>query len=370
MKPIHPPSRATQLLRWFLRDDLVEEVTGDLEEKFHATRKRSLMMARLNYWFQVINYIRPFAIRRSRSVHSNPTIMLRHNLIIAFRNFMRFKSSFFINLVGLSTGLACTFLIYMWVSDELSVDKFNKNDDRLFQAMEFRKRATGIWTAMSSPGPMADALVADIPEVEMAAQVTWPNPYVLSVGDHNFHVTGRYAAKDYFKMFSYPLLAGDSTTVISDKSSIAISDHLAIAMFNSLDCIGKTIEFNHGEQFRVNGVFRKMPDNASDQFDFVLPYEKYRDQNDWLASWGNTGILTMVLLKPGVDVDALNTKLADFIKMKTNNQIVYRTLFLKRYSENYLYGNYDDGVLTGGRITYVKLFSVVAIFILLIACIN
>jgi putative ABC transport system permease protein len=296
--------------------------------------------------------------------------MLRHNLTIAFRNFVRFKSSFVINLVGLSSGLACTFLIYLWVNDELSVDKFNTKDERLFRAMEFRKRATGIWTAMSSPGPMADALVADFPEVEMAAQVTWPNSYTVSVGDNDFLVKGRYAAKDYFKMFSYTLIAGDSTSVITDKSSIAISDELAMTLFNSANCLGKTVELNHGEQFQVNGVFKKMPANASEQFDFVLPFEKYRENNRWLESWGNTGILTMVMVRPGVDHEVLNTKLADFIKVKTNNEIVYRTLFLKRYSEDYLYGNYDNGVLTGGRIMYVKLFSVIAIFILLIACVN
>src|SRR3954463_6860716 len=98
--------------------------------------------------------------------------MFRHNILLALRNFGRYKSSFIINLIGLSTGLACTFLIYMWVTDELSVDKFSSNDDRLYRTMEFRKRATGIWTAVSSPGPMAEALAADIPEVEMAAQLT------------------------------------------------------------------------------------------------------------------------------------------------------------------------------------------------------
>ncbi len=366
-----PPRLAEKLLHRLLRPDLIEEVTGDLEEKFRAASTKSLLRARLNYWFQVFNYLRPFALRNSKSTKANPTIMLRHNIVIAFRNFTRFKSSFLINLTGLSTGLACTFLIYLWVSDELAVDKFNTKDDRLYRAMEFRKRATGIWTAISSPGPMADALVADIPEVEMAVQVTWPNSYTLTVGDNDLRVTGRYAAKDFFKIFSYRLLFGDSANVIVDKNSIAISDQLAMSLFNSTEnCVGKSIRLNHGEEFHVSGVFKKMPTNASEQFDFVLAYEKFRDENKWLESWGNTGVLTMVLLKPGVNLNALNAKLADFIKVKTNNEIVYRTLFLKKYSEDYLYGSYDNGVQAGGRITYVKLFSVIAIFILLIACVN
>src|SRR6187431_2298553 len=108
--------------------------------------------------------------------------MLRHNLLIIYRNFMRFKSSFFINLIGLSTGLACVLLIYLWVTDELSVDKFNDKDDRLFRAMEHRVKADGIWTSPNTSGPTADALVEDMPEVETAVATTWPQSYLLTVG--------------------------------------------------------------------------------------------------------------------------------------------------------------------------------------------
>ncbi|MEI9920926.1 MAG: ABC transporter permease [Bacteroidota bacterium] len=298
--------------------------------------------------------------------------MLRHNILLALRNFARYKSSFIINLIGLSTGLACTFLIYMWVTDELSVDKYSSNDDRLYCTMEFRKRATGIWTALSSPGPMAEALVTDIPEVEMAAQMTWPREMTVSVGENNFTSTGRYCAKDFFKIFGTKMLAGDPNTVITDKSSVAISDKLAVTLFGSTEnSIGKTILLQHESEFKVTGVFQSLPINATGQFDFVLPYQTFLDKNDWLASWGNTGLMTIVLLKPGVDLQKLNAKLADFIKVKTNNDITYRTLFLKKFSDLYLYGQYDnDGVLAGGRITYVKLFSIIAVFILIIACIN
>jgi putative ABC transport system permease protein len=298
--------------------------------------------------------------------------MFRHNLLLALRNFGRYKSSFIINLIGLSTGLACTFLIYMWVTDELTVDKFSSNDERLFRAMEFRKRATGIWTAESSPGPMADALVTDIPEVEMAAQMTWPNTFTVSVDEKNFTARGRYCAKDFFRIFSTKMLAGDPNTVIADKSSVAISDKLAVTLFGSVEhSVGKTILLQHETEFKVTGVFQSVPINATEQFDFVLPYEKFRSENDWLASWGNTGLMTIVLLKPGVDIQALNAKVADFIKVKTNNEITHRTLFLKKYSDGYLYGQYNnEGILTGGRITYVKLFSIIAVFILIIACIN
>jgi len=159
-----PPRLAKKLLTWFLRDELAEEVHGDLEEKFYSmVEKESLYQAKLNYWFQVIHYLRPFAFRKSKSTNTNYTIMIRHNFILTYRNFKRYKSSFLINLVGLSTGLACTFLIYLWVSDELSVDKFNDKDNRLYRAMEHRVRAeNGIWTSPTTPGPLAEALADDV----------------------------------------------------------------------------------------------------------------------------------------------------------------------------------------------------------------
>ena len=368
-----PPKPAKKLLDWFLRHDLAEEVHGDLDEKFYSmVEKKSLFRAKLNYWFQVLHYLRPFAIRKSKSTNSNYTIMIRHNFILTYRNFKRYKSSFFINLIGLSTGLACTFLIYLWVSDELNVDQFNDKDSRLYRAMEHRVRAeNGIWTSPTTPGPLAEALASDMPEVEYAITATWPQPYTLSLNDKNVTALGRFAGKDFFNMFSYELIAGNANQVLTDKNAVVISDVLARKLFNTTEnLIGKAIDYQHESQLQISGIFKSMPVNASDQFEFVGSFEKYKEGQDWLLSWGNTGTQTLVLVKPGVNIDHFNAKIADFIKVKTKNEIAYRTLFLKGYSENYLYGKYENGLQVGGRITYVKLFSIIAIFILIIACIN
>jgi putative ABC transport system permease protein len=297
--------------------------------------------------------------------------MLKHNLLVIYRNFKRFKSAFFINLIGLSTGLASVLLIYLWVNDELSVDKFNEKESRLFRAMEHRVRATGIWTSPTTPGPLADALVEDMPEVELACTTSRPQSYILSIGDKNLSITGRFAGKDFFRMLSYELIQGNEGQVLNDINNIVISDELARKLFNTTEnVVGKTIEFEHKTQFQIAGIFKHMPLNASEQFEFVISFEKYKEGQDWLKYWGNTGSFTLVLLKPSASVQAFNAKIADYIKVKTNNEITYRTLFLKGFSENYLYGKYEDGKLVGGRITYVKLFSIIAFFILIIACIN
>ncbi|HEY5824198.1 MAG TPA: ABC transporter permease, partial [Cyclobacteriaceae bacterium] len=297
--------------------------------------------------------------------------MLRHNLLLIYRNFKRFKSSFFINLIGLSTGLACVLLIYLWVTDELSVDKFNDKDDRLFRAMEHRVKADGIWTSPNTSGPTADALLEDMPEVEAAITTTWPQSYLLSVGDKSLSVNGRYAGADFFKMFSYELIQGNADKVLLDKTSVVISDVLAKKLFNTTEnCIGKTIEFQHQFTVQVSGVFKAVAGNASEQFEFVIPFEKFKEGRDFAKSWGSTSFLTLVQLKPGTEIKEFNEKIADLVKVKTEGKTIHRTLFLTKFSDQYLYGKYENGVLVGGRITYVKLFSLIAVFILLIACIN
>ncbi|HEY9045364.1 MAG TPA: ABC transporter permease, partial [Ohtaekwangia sp.] len=275
------------------------------------------------------------------------------------------------NLIGLSTGLACVLLIYLWVNDEVSVDKFNEKDDRLYRAMEHRVRANGIWTSRTTSGPLAESLMADMPEVEYATPVTQGQSSLLTIGEKNITADGRCAGKDFFKMFSYPLLEGTPENVLADKNSVVISDILARKLFGTTEgLVGKMIEFQHETSYQVSGVFKGMPVNATEQFEYVLSFEKFQETRDWLKSWGNTGTLTWVLLKPGIDVNAFNAKIADYVKVKSENQITHRTLFLKRYSESYLYDKYENGVLVGGRITYVKMFSIIAVFILVIACIN
>jgi ABC-type antimicrobial peptide transport system permease subunit len=288
--------------------------------------------------------------------------MLRHNLLLIYRNFKKFKSTFFINLIGLSTGLACTLLIYLWVKDELSVDKFLEKDSQLFQVQEHRVKSNGIWTSPTTSGPLAETLASEMPEVEYSASVTRPDRITLSVDDTNLKTLGRSAGKNYFKIFSYTLIDGNRDNVLTDKNSIVISDALAIRLFNTTEnLIGKTIELDNESKLFVTGIFKKMPLNASDQFDFVLSFEKFKEGRNFL---------TYILLKQGTDVTAFDQKIKDLVKVKTDNNVTHRTLFTKQYSENYLYGKYENGVLTGGRITYVKLFSIIAIFILVIACIN
>lgn len=203
MKP-SPPKKALQFLRWFCREDYVEEIEGDLTEIFEKQCETSPRWARMKFTWSVIRYFRPEFIKAFRSINPvNPFIMIRHNLLIAYRNFLRYKSSFFINLIGLSSGLACALLIFLWVNDELHVDQFHENRDRLYQVRENVDQGTGLITRTSTSGPMAEALATEFPEVEYAVTTTQDRmpTNVVSAESKDFKAVCLYASRDFFRLF-------------------------------------------------------------------------------------------------------------------------------------------------------------------------
>lgn len=306
--------------------------------------------------------------------------MFKHNLLITFRNFRRFKSSFFINLIGLSTGLACTLLIYLWVNDELRFDKFHEKGDRIYQVMENKEIEGTIKTTGQTQDFLARILAEEMPEIELATVVTPPNffpSFTLLVAEKQVKGVGKFVDKDFLNIFSYPLISGNDNTALTNINDIVISESLAQSLFKTVDnCVGKSVEWQIMDLKKlvtIKGVFKDLPDNSSEKFDFLLTFDAFKDLMGIKGTdmnWNNSApFLTYVLVKAKSDIGRLNSKVADFLKLKSKID-QHRTLFLKQYADNYLYGNYKNGIETGGRIEYVNLFSIIAIFILLIACIN
>jgi ABC-type antimicrobial peptide transport system permease subunit len=235
--------------------------------------------------------------------------------------------------------------------------------------MEHQQYAEEIMTTWSTPGILAETIAQEYPEIEYAATTTWIGDYTLSVEDHIVQAEGYHVGTDYFNIFSYNMIHGDEDLVLRDKNSIVISEELAIKLYETTDdIIGKSVVLQHDETYLISGVFAGTPRTSSFQFDFVMSFEKYKDNNEWVLNWGNHGPSTYVILKENYNLDALNDKIADFIKTKEEESQI--TLFLKQYSTQYLYGSFQNGVPSGGRIEYVRLFSIIAVFILVIACIN
>ncbi|CAG5005479.1 hypothetical protein DYBT9275_03589 [Dyadobacter sp. CECT 9275] len=302
--------------------------------------------------------------------------MIKNYFKIAWRNLLKERQFTLLNLIGLSTGLACTLLIYLWVMDELHVDKYNEKDMQLYQIMANHKSEDGIKTINHTAGLLANALRAEMPEVEQAVTVvpaSWfGNKGVVSVGDTRIKAGGQFISKDYFNVFTCPVVAGDKQTLFRDNRSIAISNELAFKLFHTADnVIGKTIAWDHGAfsgAYNIGAVFEKNPANAVEQFDLLFNFDLFVEKRPGMKEWGNSDPSTFVILKKETSVERFNDKIKNYLRSKNKESDV--ELLAIKYSDKYLHGQFENGVQAGCRITYVRLFSIMALFILTIACIN
>ncbi len=372
MKKTGPPKFADKLLGQLCKEELLEEILGDLQQYYNELEGIQQWKKDLFYWFHALNFLRPFALRKSKQESLNHYTMFRHNLKISYRSFKRYKTTFFINLVGLTTGLTCALLIYLWVFDELQVDKFHEKDAHLYLLLENKKQANDLRTMTYTSGLMAQSLAEERTEVSRAVTVREDEESAtLAYKDNSIRANGKYVDRDFFHVFTFPLTYGAKNTVLADKNAIVISESLAISLFSSVEkALDQTIEFQKDKQFLITGIFEDVPDNSTLKFDYLLSYEKYLDENEWALRWGNEPADVYVVLKPGTDVNQFNESIADYVKVKTNNGITDRMPFLVPFSKHYLFGNYENGKQVGGRIQYVRLFSIIAVFILVIASIN
>ncbi len=312
--------------------------------------------------------------------------MIKHNLLLFFRNIKKYKVTFFINLIGLSTGLASVILIYLWVNDELKINAFHENDSHIYQVMQNLPEGDDIDTIIETPGLLARSLKSDIPEIKYASNVIAPNWFenekgIISHEDTYFKARGQFVEKDYLKIFSWEIIQGDKNTVLTDKNTVLLSEAFAKKLFpDTTDIIGKTIDWvqeSSSGKYVVNGVFKDVSNNSTAQFDVLFNYESILEANaSNFKKWSNSNPETFVLLQEGSNIKQVNAKIKNYRREKyqslrgTKYLHYIGTLFLQKYSDRYLYNVYENGVQTGGRIEYIFLFSIIAIFLLVIACIN
>ncbi|MBB6612809.1 ABC transporter permease [Pontibacter sp. Tf4] len=300
--------------------------------------------------------------------------MIKNYFKMAYRNLLRHKVFSLINISGLALGMTCSILILLWVRDELSFDRFHQDTDNLYRLMELQSYpGADNLTTDATPGPLAEALEKDFPEIKHAVRSsTWEWKKLLTYQDKILKVDGRYTDPAFFEMFSFPLLHGDARQVLVNPNSIVISEKVAIQFFGSAEeAMGKIFKVDNRDSYKVTGVMQDAPKNSSMQFDWVLPLGDLINHPDghWLKRWDNNGIRTFVQLQPGTDLVAFNEKIKNHITKYSKDDDT--ELFLQPVSEMYLYGKFNGTkVAGGGRIETVRLFSVVAVFILAIACIN
>lgn len=304
--------------------------------------------------------------------------MFRHFITLSLRNFTRNRTTFLINLLGLSSGLTCVLLIYLWVNDERSIDHFHATDEQLYQVMNNLELPFDILTLESTPYQMASSLEQEMPEVEAAVAIndffTWRHKEgVISHAKTKVEVKGLYSTSSFFEVFPFKILIGQPEELLQRKDEIIISKSLKDRIFPDLsNPIGEIIDFDHSTyngKFKVAGVMEGPPADATWQFDFILHFDALLEQDPGAKQWTTNAAKTFLLLREDTKLAEFNAKIANYINDRNQFSNAF-TPFLQKFSDKYLYGNYISGIQSGGRIEYVKLFSLIAIIILLIACIN
>ncbi|HEX3168017.1 MAG TPA: ABC transporter permease, partial [Chitinophagaceae bacterium] len=295
--------------------------------------------------------------------------MFQNYFKTAFRNLWKNKSYGFLNVFGLAIGITCAGLIFLWVEDEMSYDHHNKKIDQLYKVLENQPYEGKTYTFSATPGLLAKGMKDEIPGIKNACRVTWDQYTLFSLGEKAIFERGCYVDSSIFDIFTLPLLAGHKENVFKQLHSLVISEKMAEKFFGKQkDILGKTLKVDNKDEYTISGVFKDIPQNSSVKFDWLSPFKIYNDRNNWLNYWDNNGILTFVELEKSTDPATVNMKLYGYLKAK-DTTIVARP-FLFGMNEWRLYSKFEEGKRAGGRIQYVRMFSIIAWIILLIACIN
>lgn len=304
--------------------------------------------------------------------------MLRNYFTLAFRHFWKQKMFTFVNVFGLALGIACSILIALWVQDELRYDRFHADGDRIYQVMANMQQGDKIATWTSTPQPLQPLLDTQFPEVEATAILKTASLHALfEVDEQHFQEAGYFASPSLFTMFSFPFVQGEAATALEDINSIVISEAMAQRLYGpdwvQQNLVGKMLTIDGSspeeETLKIGGIFQDTPSHSTLRFDFIRPFTRHiQDQGE--LNWRDHSYSNFVKLHAGTDPVAFERKIKDVIMENDPGIVLGVTLLLHPYEKLYLYSNFENGKNTGGRITFVRIFSVVAILILLIACIN
>jgi ABC-type antimicrobial peptide transport system permease subunit len=295
--------------------------------------------------------------------------MLNNYFKISFRNLLRNKAFSLINIAGLAIGMSSAVLILLWIQNEVSYDQFHEKQDRIYEAWNRAEFSGKLQCWNTTPKVLARTLEQDLPEVEQAVRVNWANSYLFSIGDKRLTVQGNVVDSNFLQVFSFPLVEGNAQSALLDMHSIVLTEKLAKKLFGEEDPMGKTIKLDNTDNFTVTGVAKDLPNNTRFNFEYLLPwsYLRYIGQDD--ANWGNNSTRTYVLLKPNATLASVAPKM-QVLKQRYDKEEPNWQMFLYPISKWRLYSRFDEGVEDGGRIEFVRMFGLIAVFILLIACIN
>ncbi|HLF36120.1 MAG TPA: permease prefix domain 2-containing transporter, partial [Cyclobacteriaceae bacterium] len=371
-----PPKYAQRFLRWFIRDEITEEVQGDLEENFYLTLKnKSLYRANLNYWFQVLNYLRPFAIRKSTTIYFNHSAMFQSYFKIGWRNILRNKGYSAINIGGLALGMAVAMLIGLWVLDELSFNKYHRNYGSIARLYRRESSRGEIYVNPVQPTGLGTLLKADysshFKQVVLVRSRT--EDRVIASGDKKFTQSGYFMQDGGPEMFSLRMKYG-TLDGLKEMNSILLSETLSRKLFGDMNPVNQVVSMDARIELKVTGVYKDLPKNSEfSEAAYFAPIELFLYGWADLNVWNNYNMFIYAQINPNEsfeEISALirNVMLPHIDDEKRNTK---PELFLLPMRKWHLDSRFENGVqVTSEKMKVVRLFGIIAVFVLLLACIN
>lgn len=296
--------------------------------------------------------------------------MIKNYLKVAWRNLRRDTGFSFINISGLAIGMGAAILIMLWIKFEVSFDREYAKSDRIYQMYNRDTFSGEKWAWDNTPKVMGPVLKKDYPEVEQSVRVS-PSGFLLTVGEKKLNESGYFVDANFFEVFDFPMLQGDAAKALDGTYKMVVTREFAKKMFDTEDAVGKTIKVDSADIFTITAVLDDMPDNSRFKTNYFIPWT-YMKKLGWDDQyWGNNSVQTYALFRENASPKSFNDKVRTITIDHTKDGEKSTTeVFSYPLNRTYLYGKSENGKLVDGRIVTVRMFAIIAVFILLIACIN
>ncbi|MEP2771064.1 MAG: ABC transporter permease [Fulvivirga sp.] len=299
--------------------------------------------------------------------------MVKNYILVTIRNLFKNSIYSFINIAGLAIGITCSILIFLWVEDETSYDEFLPKNDRLYQVWANASFDGKINSWRSVPLPTYEAIKTQDANIVNSSVLGWGSTHLLRYEDNRMNKQGYFASKEFLEMFQFPLIAGSAETVLDDPYSIVITEKLAKVLFGDEDPMNKIVRFDDENDLKVTGILKDIPSNSSFEFEYLVPWKFRSITQQWVRdnedNWGNYSFQVFIEINDPKNIANVEASVAPMLTENGQDDIE-REFFLHPLLKWRLYSNFENGVATGGMSDYVKLFTIIAVFILVIACIN
>jgi putative ABC transport system permease protein len=383
---IRPPEWPLKLMRFFLKEDYLEEIEGDMEELFFENvEHRSLSLARRIYTWEMLKLLRPVLLKNFKPIPTfNHHAVYKNYFKVAYRNLIKKKAYSFINIFGLGLGIACCMLIFMYVSDELSYDNYHEKGARIYRVVHGETAQNDIGGRFLYPGwvwgnaPIGPALKNDFPEIDKVVQFSGRSDILLTYGDKMYQEDGVFFMDSTaFDVFSWKFISGDPKTALAAPYSIVLTESTARKYFGEEDPLGKSLKgsesagrSNPGD-YTVTGVIEDIPLNSHFRFNVLLSLNTFRKSlPEIFPEWGYVDFYTYFLVNEQFDEEAFKRKIPALLKRNIKQPDSRYSIQIEALKDVYLRSAADRQPGETGSLSNIYVFSIIGLFILIIGIIN